>query len=74
MQTTTATTGPAHVEAARRVDLRDALAGMLRRIVPGYLTVQDFEADLFHVDACDAAEDLIEALESRGYVIRRAGQ
>ena len=25
MQTTTATSGPAHVEAARRVDLRDAL-------------------------------------------------
>lgn len=69
-----AITATAPAVAARRITLRDEIAGMLRQIIPGYLTTYgEDDPDLFHVDACDAAQELIEELALRGYDIRRTG-
>ena len=62
------------VGAPRRLDLRDTLAELLQRVVPGYLTINgDADVDLLRYDATDAAEALVEELALQGFaIVRRA--
>ena len=61
-----------HTTAARRIDLRDTLAELLQRVVPGYLTITgDADVDLLRYDATDAAEALVEELALQGFAIVR---
>jgi hypothetical protein len=63
-------------EASQRVATRMALAEILTRVIPPLVTVyEDFEADLLLSEANDAALDLLDELERRGYtIVRRAAQ
>jgi hypothetical protein len=64
-----------HTTAVRRIDLRDALAELLQRVVPGYLTITgDGDVDLLRYDGCDAAEELVEELALLGFAIVREGR
>jgi hypothetical protein len=63
--------------AVLRLNLREVLADLLARRVPQHVTVLDddfgyAEADLHPTDAHELADDLIEDLACRGFVIGRA--
>jgi len=61
--------------ASLRITVRLELAEMLQRIIPPLISVlgEDGDPDLLPTEARDAALDLMEELEARGYaIVRRA--
>lgn len=67
MSATTHTATPA--VAARRITLRDTLASILQHRIPDHLAGDPEAVDLFHSDACDAAEVILADLETLGFVV-----